>query len=130
MKIIDSRNTPDMIPTGKVAVTIYINQRYYGGPEEGGWWYISPIVARTYLFGSVRKAKVFMRNRDQVFANLVTDGILDPGDRFGRGAHMDLEFPGLAPTEVDSDGHLVSARPYHLRQVYRDRELLCRPHYC
>lgn len=128
MKIIESNNTPDMIPTGKVAVTVYFDQRLYGGPEEGGWWYRSPTVVRTYLFNSLRKAKVFLRDRGEVFAKVVADGVLD--DRDIRDARIFLEFPGIVSTEVDSDGHLVSARPYHLRQVYRDRELMQRPHYC
>lgn len=128
MKIIESNNTPEMIPTGKVAVTVYLDQRLYGGPEEGGWWYRSPTVVRTYLFNSLRKAKVFLRDRGAVFANVVADGVLDDCDI--RDAHLRLEFPGIDSTEVDSDGHVVSARPYHLRDVYRSRELLCTPHYC
>lgn len=126
MKIIEHNDTPDMIPTGKVAVTVYFDPRRYGGPEEGGWWYRSPIVVRTYLFNSLRKAKVFMRG--DVFGMVVADGLLDNGDF--RNAHIRLEFPGIDSTEVDSDGHVVSARPYHLRDVYRSRELRCIPHYC
>lgn len=132
MKIIESNNTPDMIPTGKVAVTVYFDQRLYGGPEEGGWWYRSPTVVRTYLFNSLRKAKVFLRDRGEVFANVVADGVLDDCDI--RDARIYLEFPGIVPEKAfrNCDGHTArgTGRPYHLRQVYRDRELIGIPHYC
>lgn len=132
MKIIESNNTPDMIPTGKVAVTVYFDQRLYGGPEEGGWWYRSPTVVRTYLFNSLRKAKVFLRDRGAVFANVVADGVLDAQDI--RDARICLEFHGIIPEKAcrNCDGHAARgcARPYPLRRVYRDRELLQRPHYC
>ncbi len=108
---------PASIPTGKIAVTVYGDRRSYGGPEEGGWWYRDPFVLEVRVFNSLRKAKVYLKSITPLPTHL-------------RNHFACLEFPGHNPTEVDSEGHLVSARPYHLRQVYRDRELLCRPHYC
>lgn len=119
MKTYIQGEIPTTLPNGKVAVTVYFNHRSYGGPEEGGWWYNDPVISSVYVFSSLRKAKMFLRSR-----------LLPSLAKMERGYRAYLEFPGRNPTEVDSDGHLVSARPYHLRQVYRDRELLCRPHYC
>lgn len=29
---------PDALPAGRFFVSLYRNDPYYGGPEEGGWW--------------------------------------------------------------------------------------------
>lgn len=31
--------SPEFQPGERVYVSVYRNHRYYGGPEEGGWWY-------------------------------------------------------------------------------------------
>jgi hypothetical protein len=106
---------PASIPVGAVAVTVYFNDRSYGGPEEGGWWYDDPTVTDVYLFRSLRKAKMHLRELRPLLA---------------RGYSARLEFQGANPIGRDSDGTLCSDRPWDLRPVYRGRELLCRPHYC
>lgn len=106
---------PASIPVGAVAVTVYFDERSYGGPEEGGWWYNDPVVTDVYLFRSLRKAKMHLRELRPLLA---------------RRYSARIEYAGANPTKQDSDGALISDRPWDLRPVYRSRELLCRPHYC
>lgn len=106
---------PASIPVGAVAVTVYFNDRCYGGPEEGGWWYTDPTVTDVYLFRSLRKAKMHLRELLPLLA---------------RHYFAQIEYAGLNPVEEDSYGTPVSKRPWNLRPVYRERELLVTPHYC
>ena len=122
-------NFPLTLPKGKVAVTLYTDYREYGGPEEGGWYYTDPTVCTVHVFDSLRKAKVFMRQyiravekaRGETRRYFRTDGYPQ---------RIVMEFPGRNVAERDADGILQSTRPYHLRDVYRGRELFARPHYC
>lgn len=106
---------PASIPVGAVAVTVYFNDRSYGGPEEGGWWYDDPTVTDVYLFRSLRKAKMHLRELRPLLA---------------RGYSARIEYAGADPIGTDSDGLPCRERPWDLRPVYRSRELICRPHYC
>ena len=106
---------PAAIPVGAVAVTVYFNERSYGGPEEGGWWYDDPTVTDVYLFRSLRKAKMHMRELRPLLA---------------RGYSAQIEYAGADPIGSDSDGFPCRERPWDLRHVYRSRELLRAPHYC
>ena len=108
---------PATIPTGKFAVTLYCNQRLYGGPEEGGWWFTDPFIVQVCVFNSLRQAKTYLKSITPLPSHL-------------RNHVACLEFPGADPVEEGSDGIPVRVRPYNLRDVYRSRELLYTPHYC
>ena len=114
-RITTSDPVPETLPNGTVAVTVYYDDRHYGGPEEGGWWYTSPMVWEVNLFKSLRKAKVFLRT-------------LQNGG-FARGYYACLEFPGADPIGRDDEGIPCRTRPYELRPVFRHRELIVRPRY-
>jgi hypothetical protein len=104
---------PKSLPKGTVAVTVYIDYRNYGGPEEGGWYYTDPRIVEVAVFRSMRKARKFLK-----------------GLVLRKHYRAYLEFPGADPIEQDSDGMPFRTRPYELRPVYRHRELLFTPHYC
>ena len=104
---------PESLPKGTVAVTVYIDYRIYGGPEEGGWYYTDPRIVEVAVFRSMRKARKFLK-----------------GLVLRRPRRAYLEFPGADPIEQDSDGMPLRTRPAELRAVYRHRELLFKPYYC
>ena len=129
MKAYYTGNIPQTIPTGKVAIVLYTDYREYGGPEEGGWYYTDPIICNVHVFNSLRKARVFMRQYTREVEDVQAEYNARCGDRtFPQ--RVVMEFPGRNDAERDSDGTLISTRPYHLRSTNRSRELLYRPHYC
>jgi hypothetical protein len=131
---------PDTLRRNQVAVTVYYDNRLYGGPEEGGWWYTSPEVVEAFLFTSLRKARVFMRQ-------YLAEGL-------ERGYRVRMEFPGFNPRpsgERDGAEREYDCRPFYkrellgrkfgcgyrevrgigaLRPLFRGRELVARPYYC
>jgi len=146
-------SAPDALPKGSVAVVIYVSQRCYGGPEEGGWWYTDSVVDSVAIFRSMRKARLCLkevepllnrkyRELESADANY-NDWCLAQADRLGldpdsigsldycHGIFAQLEFPGECPiSEPDQDGRIRRLRPRNLRTVYCNEERLYTPHYC
>lgn len=57
-KLYDEDDLEDITP--KTFINVYIADRHYGGPEEGGWWYDVQDLEETYWFPTEAEALAYL----------------------------------------------------------------------
>ena len=56
----------EQAPQGGFYVNVYLQDRAYGGPEEGGWWYDFGIVEKSICLPTRKLARLVRRSINRV----------------------------------------------------------------
>jgi hypothetical protein len=73
---------------GRYTVAVYLQDRAYGGPEEGGWWYDTGELVRTCrLFRDEDKAYAYCRRMNDLIRVLVNTGRPGVGSVLSEGVY-------------------------------------------
>jgi hypothetical protein len=90
-------------------VAVYLEDRAYGGPEEGGWWYNAGELVRVIrVFRNEDKAYAFTRRMNDLLAVTLNKGRPSTGSMLSQGRYVADAHEGNAPL-----AHYPETRPHY-----------------
>lgn len=94
--------------TTKHIVAVYLHDRAYGGPEEGGWWFESGDLVRVMrVFGSEASATDFCYRLNRRLRATLNRGRRSIGSVLSEGRFCARVY------EDDAPPHYPARRPYY-----------------
>lgn len=92
----------------KYVVAVYLQDRAYGGPEEGGWWYDCGEMVRTMrTFGSEERAIAYCRKLNDRLAGSLNRDRREISSVLSEGRYGAEVYDDFAPH------HYPSNRPHY-----------------
>lgn len=92
-------------------VSVYLEDRAYGGPEEGGWWYtVGQLIRTVKIFKSEEKAYEYCRRLNQKLRSRTfgpNEGRRDISSVLSDGEFVADVYPDFAPK------HFPEQRPHY-----------------
>jgi hypothetical protein len=112
----------DAIPAKSYYVSLYLNQSFYGGPEEGGWWGSDTVLIAYQQFPTEEAAQTAREAVEKLASELNTQSRREFGEQCQREMEW-LEARGLDADylpEVDGeDSYFVAVEDNAGEQAHR-----------
>ena len=87
-------------PYDRIYVNVYLVDRYFGGPEEGGWWYNAGVPIESLVVGSLKEAQVKREELEQgCYSNEGRQGIYEINSKGIFEVSIETQFAREYPEE-------------------------------
>ena len=96
----------------KCCVSLYVRDRVYGGPEEGGWWYSNVTLVRYQLFATEAQANRALEGIEELAKCKTREAMMEHGKRCLHemawlDARMIDDYNWLGPPTSPTDYYVV-----------------------